>query len=147
MPEVKWTSVAKESIEDEREYITLITFLPLTTHFIILKFLYLTGQIRKQLAESQGAVGYALIVYIPRKEFLTMSVWEDEGSLSKFVKTGTHLRTMREMSHYLSDERKFVRVNIKGSDVPLPWQRAKDIARSCGLIERHPPVPVIPGRC
>jgi hypothetical protein len=129
MPEIKWTPVAKDSLEPERDYIALITYLPLTTHWIIPKFLYLTGQIRKQLAESDGAVGYALIAYILKKEFWTMSVWENDETLSKFVKTGAHLRTMRELSRYLSDKRKFVKVNIKGSDVPLPWDRAKDFAR------------------
>lgn len=120
MPEIKWTSVAKESIKPEREYIALITYLSLTTNWIIPKFLYLTGQIRKELVESGGAIGYALIAHILKKGFWTMSVWEDEDSLSKFVKTGVHLRTMRELSRYLSDRRKFAKVNIKGSEIPLP---------------------------
>ena len=129
MPEIKWTHVEKEKTDPGREYIALITYLPLTTHFIIPKFLYLTGQIQKQLAESDGAIGYALIAYILKKEFWTMSVWEDDDSLSKFVKTGAHLKTMRELSRYLSDKRKFVKVNIKGSEIPLPWDRAKSFVR------------------
>ena len=111
--------------EQGREYLTLISYLPLTTHLIIPKFLYLTGQIQKQLSESDGAIGYALIAYLLKKEFWTMSVWENEQSLSNFVKTGAHLRTMREMSRYLRPERRFVKVLVEGSDVPLPWERAK----------------------
>ena len=129
MPEIKWTPVAKVKTDPGREYIALITYLPLTTHWIIPKFLYLTGQIQKQLARSEGALGYSLIAYILKKEFWTMSVWEDEDSLSKFVKTGAHLRTMRELSRYLSDQRQFVKVNIKGSEIPLPWERAKGFVR------------------
>jgi hypothetical protein len=129
MPEIKWTHVAKDSLEPERDYIALITYLPLTTHWIIPKFLYLTMQIQKQLAESDGAIGYALIAHILKKEFWTMSVWENDDGLSRFVMTGAHLRTMRELVRYLSDKRKFVNVNIKGYEIPLPWERAKGYVR------------------
>jgi len=129
MPEIKWTPVGKVKPAPEREYITLISYLPLKTHFIIPKFMYLTGQIQTQLAGSEGAFGYSLIAYLLKKEFWTMSVWENEQSLSNFVKTGAHLRAMRELSRYLSPERRFVRVRIKGSDVPMPWDRAKGFVR------------------
>jgi len=129
MPEIKWTPLAKGEPYPEREYVALITYLPLTTHWIIPKFLYLTGKIQKQLAESEGALGYSLIAYILKKEFWTMSVWDDDDSLSKFVRTGAHLRTMRELSRYLSGERRFVKVNVKGSEIPLPWDKAKGFAR------------------
>ncbi len=125
MPEIKWTPLAKVAPDPGRDYVALITYLPLTTHWIIPKFLYLTGQIQKQLDTSEGVVGYALIAYILKKEFWTMSVWKDEDTLSKFVKTSAHLRTMREFSRYLSDERRFVKVNVKGNDIPLPWDKAK----------------------
>lgn len=125
MPEIKWTPVGKDLPAPEKEYITLISYLPLTTHFIIPKFLYLTGQIQTQLAGSDGAFGYSLLAYILKKEFWTMSVWEDDQSLAKFVKTGAHLRTMRDLSRFLSPERRFVKVLVKGSDVPLQWERAK----------------------
>jgi hypothetical protein len=130
MPEIKWTPVGNVEPEAGREYLTLISYLPLTTHFIIPKFLYLAGQIQTQLAGSDGAFGYSLIAYILKKEFWTMSVWEDDQSLAKFVKTGAHLRTMRELSRFLSPERRFVKVLVKGSDVPMPWDRAKGFVRS-----------------
>lgn len=129
MPAINWTPVGREKPNPGREYITLITYLPLTTHWIIPKFLYLTGQIQKQLAESEGALGYALIAYILKKEFWTMSVWEDDQSLTKFVKTGAHLKTMRELSRFLSPERRFVKENVKGSEIPLPWDKAKGFVR------------------
>ena len=130
MPAIKWTPIGKEEPDPGRDYIALITYLPLTTHWIIPKFLYLTGQIQKQLGKSEGAVGYSLIAYTLKKEFWTMSVWEDDDSLSKFVKTGAHLRTMRELSRYLSDKRRFVKVNVIGRDIPLPWDKAKGFVRS-----------------
>jgi hypothetical protein len=129
MPEIKWTPVGTVKPAPESEYITLISYLPLTTHLIIPKFMYLTGQIQTQLAGSEGAFGYSLIAYLLKKEFWTMSVWEDGDSLSNFVKTGAHLRTMRELSRYLSPERRFVKVRIKGSEVPMPWDRAKGFVR------------------
>ena len=129
MPEIKWTPVGKVKPAPGREYITLISYLPLTTHFIIPKFLYLTGQIQTQLAGSEGAFGYSLIAYILKKEFWTMSVREDVDLLSNFVKTGAHLRSMRELSRYLSPERRFVKVKVKGSEIPMPWDRAKGFVR------------------
>lgn len=130
MPEIKWTPVGRVKPEPGREYIALITYLPLTTHWIIPKFLYLTGQIQKQLGTSEGAVGYSLIAYILKKEFWTMSVWVDEDTLSRFVETGAHLRTMRDLSRFLSPERRFVKVIVKGSDIPMSWDRAKGFVRS-----------------
>jgi quinol monooxygenase YgiN len=129
MPEIKWTPVGKNKPDPGREYLALISYLPLTTHFIIPKFLYLTGQIQKQLAESEGVLGYSLIAYILKKEFWTMSAWEDDDSLSKFVRTGAHLRTMRELSRYLNAERRFIKVSVKGAEIPMPWDRAKGFVR------------------
>ena len=52
----------------------MATYLPLTRHRHVPKFLAQTQQIRQQLATSEGLVGYALDARIARKEFRTVSV-------------------------------------------------------------------------
>lgn len=130
MPAIPWTRLTERDIEPEREYLALITYLPLNSYRAIPKFLKLTGQVRNQLKESQGAIGYSLLAYIFKKEFWTMSVWTDEDSLFRFVRTGAHARTMNEFTPHLSASRKFVKVGIKGFQIPLDWDQAKGIVRS-----------------
>jgi heme-degrading monooxygenase HmoA len=127
VPAIPWTRLTERDIDPDREYLALITYLPLNSYLAIRKFLILTRQVRNQLKESEGAIGYSLLADIFKKEFWTMSVWKDEDYLSRFVRTGAHAHTMTELTRHLSERRKFVKVGIKGFQIPPGWDQAKRI--------------------
>jgi hypothetical protein len=49
------------------------------------KFFRFVFGIRRQLAESEGLIGYSLDAHPLAKEFWALSVWEDRDSLWRFV--------------------------------------------------------------
>lgn len=55
-----------------------------------------------------------------------MSVWEDAGSLKKFITSGTHGDLMSKCPEYLGDDRKFITVFTPSSDYPSFWEWAME---------------------
>lgn len=53
-----------------------------------------------------------------------LSVWEDEASLAEFIESMPHAETMKTLASQLTDERRFVRWVIEGSDMPPHWDDA-----------------------
>ena len=121
MPEMKWKSFSK--ISPEREYLALISYLPLKSFWKIPKFLGYTRAIQSQLNRSRGLVGYSLLAHPLSKRFWTLSVWEDENALMEFVRNGAHKQTMIGLRNHLG-ETKFVRWKVKGSTIPPTWKEA-----------------------
>jgi hypothetical protein len=52
-----------------------------------------------------------------------LSVWEDEGALMEFVRSGVHEETMTGLRGHLG-ETEFVKWNIPGSAVPPTWEES-----------------------
>lgn len=121
MPKTDWKSFSR--IDADREYVALISFLPLKSFWKVPRFVLYTRAIERQLGHTNGLIGYSLSADLLKKEFLTLSVWEDENTLADFVKSGTHRETMSGLIGHLS-EPKFVRWKIPGSKLPPSWQEA-----------------------
>src|SRR5918997_1472672 len=76
-----------------------------------------TYQIRRQLADSEGLIGYSLDANVPGRAFWTLSVWEDEVHLWRFVQRTPHGRVM---TYLLPDmgQTEFVHWEVDGSSIP-----------------------------
>ena len=90
MPALPWTSFSEA--EDKEEYPALLSHLPLATFRAMPKFFRFVFGIRRQLAESEGLIGYSLDAHPLAKEFWALSVWEDRDSLWRFVQRMPHNR-------------------------------------------------------
>ena len=121
MPEVKWRSYGK--LRADREYLALISYLPLAQMRMLPKFLSYARAIRAQLNASRGLIGYALLARVLRGRFWTLSVWEDEQALTAFVQRVPHSAVMAALTPHLGLT-KFVRWRIPGSAVPPTWDEA-----------------------
>lgn len=91
-----WKSFAAP--RDDKEYVALLSFLPLKRYGKIPKFARLTMETMGQLAQSHGLIGYSLGAELIRKRFWTLSVWEDQQSLrilSRRFRTAGSCRTSR----------------------------------------------------
>ena len=121
MPTVSWRSFARAA--PERDYLALLTYLPLHSAWRIPRLILETRRIISQLRESPGLVGYSLRAQPMAKRFWTLSVWEDEASLQGFVHARPHTRTMTVLAPHMGSTR-FLRWTIKGAQVPPSWDDA-----------------------
>jgi quinol monooxygenase YgiN len=121
MPATNWINPNNIDPEQEREYIALVTYLPLTGYFKFPSFFKYVSRIQVQLRTAPGLIGYKLRADILTKKTYTVSVWEDRDSLFSFVGSGAHKKTMAEIPGYLGKDRKFVEVKIKGREIPPGW--------------------------
>jgi hypothetical protein len=80
LPALPWTSFTEA--QGDKEYHALLSRLPLATYRATPKFFRFVFGIRRQLAESEGLIGYSLDAHPLAKVFWTLSVWEDRDSLS-----------------------------------------------------------------
>ena len=127
MPALPWKSFA--SPESDREYTAMVSYLPLNKFRALPKFMLYTRQIQRQLAESEGLIGYSMDANVVGKEFWTLSVWEDAEALRRFVHRNPHDETMTALLPDMG-QTAFVRWQAKGSSVPPDWSAAKERVRS-----------------
>ena len=121
MPARPWLTLSQP--DPEREYLVLLTALPLKRWRDLGAFFLYTWHIHGQLKRTPGLLGYSMLAHIVQRRFWTLSVWEGEGALHRFVVDNPHdqvvaaLRRKMERTH-------FVRWTIRGSEIPLNWREA-----------------------
>jgi heme-degrading monooxygenase HmoA len=119
-----------------REYVAWLTALPLQSCWAIPRFLRFTRQIQRQLQGSPGLLGYSLLARLWRRQFWTLSVWEDEQALLEFVEAVPHRTVMHALQPDLG-ETHFLRWAIRGDAFPPSWKAA--LARALFQASGGPP--------
>jgi hypothetical protein len=127
MAQLHWIPMQRP--DPDRDYIAVVTYLPLRTLWALPHFLYYTRRIRAQLHSASGLVGYSLIAHIVAKRFWTLSVWQDEVALMDFVRKHPHNEAMIALRRFMGGAA-FVRWTVKGSAVPPRWAEAMDRSNS-----------------
>ena len=117
-----WKSL--RPIEAEREYLALISYLPLKRYRKIPAFVGLSRQVQRQLASTPGVIGYSLQAQILRRRFWTLSLWESEAALMDFVHHAPHSEIMRELAPHMG-KTFYTTWSVKRSDLPLHWGDAR----------------------
>ena len=136
MPAIPWRSFT--NVEPEREYLVMASRLPLRSYRQIPLFLRLTLAVRRQLAASEGLVGYSLLAQIPHKTFWTLSAWEDEEHLDSFARSMPHTEVIRQLRPHMAPTM-FTTWTVPGSALPLSWTDAR--ARLMATAETQPAAP------
>ena len=94
-----WKSFAAP--RDGKEYVALLSFLPLKRYRTIPKLARLAMETMGQLGEiAWGLIGYSLGAELTPKRFWTVSAWEDRQSLRDFVerfRTAGSCRSLRRI--------------------------------------------------
>lgn len=121
MPASPWKSFART--EPDRDYLVLLSLLPLRRFSRLPWFFLQTLEIMRQLGRAGGLVGYSLNAQPTSRRFWTLSVWEDEGALQAFVQSPPHARIMTLMAPHIGPTR-FVRWRTRGSALPPRWADA-----------------------
>jgi hypothetical protein len=121
MPAIRWKSFA--TTDPEREYLVLASYLPLRRFSATFRFVRRTVAVRRQLASAQGLVGYSMLAKPLSRQYLTLSVWEDEAALAKFVSDNPHVEIMSALAPDMRPTR-FARWHVAGSSLPPRWPEA-----------------------
>jgi len=108
----------------DKEYVALLSFLPLKRYRAIPKLVRFMFEIQTQLAKSRGLIGYSLGAELTRKRFWTISAWEDRQSLRDFVEQIPHSRIMQELAPHM-DKTGFAEWMVRASEIPIPWAVAR----------------------
>ena len=109
----------------------MLSRLPLKTFGAMPKFFRFVFGIRRQLAQTEGLIGYSLDAHPLAKEFWTLSVWEDRESLWHFVQRMPHSQAMQDLLPHMK-QTEFFHFEVKGSSVPPDWQETKRRMRERG---------------
>jgi heme-degrading monooxygenase HmoA len=128
MVDTPWRSLSTP--DRGREYLALLSYLPLKGFRKLLTLQRQSSKVGRQLAETHGLVGYSFRAKLSSHRFWTLSIWEDEQALMAFVGRDPHRATMGLLQPYMG-ESAFTRWTIRGSDVPPSWDdaiRQSDVA-------------------
>jgi hypothetical protein len=116
-----WKALAP--VERDREYLALLSYLPLRSYSKIPRFFQFTFQIQRQLSGCPGAHGYSMRAKLLRRQFWTLSVWENERALMDFVSKVPHGEVMKGLAGHMAAT-KFTQWKIPGSAIPPSWKDA-----------------------
>jgi hypothetical protein len=109
--------------DPDREYLVLLSELPLKRFRDLGMFLLYSWRIQRQLRHTSGLVGYSLLARIRKRQFWTLSVWEGEATLRQFVIENPHGQVMRALQGKM-DQTRFLRWSMRASEFPPRWQEA-----------------------
>ena len=119
--DMPWIALAP--VDPSREYLVLLSYLPLRKYSKIPIFLRYTSQIQGQLRRTAGAAGYSMRAKVLSRKFWTLSVWESERALMDFVLNLPHGDVMKSLAPHMGAT-KFTRWKLPGSAVPPNWDDA-----------------------
>jgi hypothetical protein len=112
-------------VDKDREYLALLTYLPLK-HFRSLPFFVRSSlRIQRQLGAAPGLAGYSLDAELFRLRFWTLSAWENEEALQSFVQRLPHAAVMHSLASKMGDTA-FIRWSVPGMALPLSWADAHE---------------------
>ena len=120
MPALPWSE--RQPALPDRNYVTMASRLTLAKYRSIPRFLRATMAIRRQLARSEGLVGYSLKTDLPHKTFFTYYAWVDDASVQRFARSDPHAREIAALRAHMKDSH-FEFTTTAGRDLPESWKQ------------------------
>jgi heme-degrading monooxygenase HmoA len=111
--DLPWTSRAE--LEPGLDYLVMASHLPLKRITSTVSFFRAVSAVRKQLAGTDGLVGYSLRAKPLARDYWTLSVWRDETALHAFMRTPPHAGVMSSLRPLMGPT-KFVTWTIRAAD-------------------------------
>ena len=119
--DIPWKSLAR--VQPSREYLVLLSYLPLTRYSKLPLFFRYSSQINEQLRETPGAIGYSMRAKLFARKFWTLSVWDNDKTLMEFVAKIPHGEAMQKIAPYMG-KTNFWRWKLPSSEIPPRWEDA-----------------------
>jgi quinol monooxygenase YgiN len=102
-------------MEPGSDYLVMASHLPLKRISSAVRFFRGVSAVRKQLAATDGLVGYTLRAKPLARDHWTLSVWTDETALREFMRTPPHVQLMTSLKPIMGPT-KFVTWRISTAD-------------------------------
>ena len=93
-------------------------------------------EIFKNIKSYDGYIGGTVKVEVFGDEVWTMTVWEDEISLNKFVESSRHLDAMYMTSDAMV-KFKHTHLKVQAKDLPYSWSQVQNILDSVKFEDRR----------
>jgi hypothetical protein len=106
------------------DIVAMASRLPLSHYRHIPVFLRRALAIRRQLAQADGLIGYALDADLIHKTFWTVSAWRDREALSRFNRANPHRAIAGEAQRWMQPTA-FVFWACTTADLPIGWAEAR----------------------
>ena len=88
------------------------------------RFLLDSVRIRRQVLRANGALGVSLIAQALRRQFLTLSAWDDRQAINELVHTEPHRSAMQRHRLAMAEAR-FTFWEVDHVDLPINWNDAR----------------------
>ena len=119
--DARWKVLAP--VDAGREYVALLSYLPMRSYLKVPLFFRFTYGIYGQLLANSGAVGFSLRAKVLSRQFWTLSVWGSDRGLMEFVANVPHGKIMKALAPHMGATA-FTRWKIRGSQIPPRWDDA-----------------------
>src|SRR5215217_4453093 len=86
----KWSS----PLEPERDYLVFASSIPPRSVRSTWRLFRGSSSVRKQLAATDGVIGFSLLARPLAKQYATLSVWRDDAALGAFAAAEPHHELM-----------------------------------------------------
>ncbi len=118
-----WRSFA--AAERDGEHLAMLSYFVLEGPRALPRFSWNALRVGRQLARSDGLIGYSVGARLGRLEFLALSVWDDERALQQFVREKPHRSIMEAMRPHVA-QAGFVRWMVGSASLPPGWREAHE---------------------
>jgi hypothetical protein len=132
-PPQPWKTVG--AIDPDRSYVAFTSRFALRSFLRLPAFMRKSLRIQRQLQSAPGLVGFSLGGDLFKRNFYTLSAWEDAASLHAFAHRPPHDGALTAFAKDLRAPSIFVQWTVKGATLPLRWpdalarQRESEAAR------------------
>ena len=92
-----------------------------------------THRVIESLPDHQGYLGHKVRKRLFVNEAWTMTIWEDEGALDRFVSSEQHRSAMAQGLPAVKAAR-FLRHTLPRSDAPIDWKTAEKLMSTKGRV-------------
>jgi quinol monooxygenase YgiN len=99
VPDLPWT--ARAEMEPGTDYLVMASHLPLKRITATVRFFRAVSAVRKQLAATDGLIGYTLRAKPLARDYWTLSVWKDDTALRQFMRTPPHVQVMTSLKPFM----------------------------------------------
>jgi heme-degrading monooxygenase HmoA len=110
-------------MQPDRDYLVLASSIPPRTWGSTRALFVGAGAVRKQLAKTDGVIGFSLLARPFRKQYATLSVWEDEAALAAFASQAPHRELVASLTPHMAPT-KFIRWTTNAGDGRPSWRDA-----------------------
>jgi hypothetical protein len=93
----------------------MASYLPLKRIAATVRFFRAVSAVRKQLATTEGLIGYTLRAKPLARDYWTLSVWQDDTTLREFMRTAPHAHVMTSLKPFMGPT-KFVTWTVTAAD-------------------------------